>query len=75
LKKILGVGLGSVTPFALINDSDYQVKVVIQKALFDHDMLNFHPLTNDATTGISSEDFKKFLHACGNQAEIVDFVD
>lgn len=73
LKRILGVGLGSVTPFGLINDEQKQVTVVVQKMLFDYDLLNFHPLTNDATTAISTDDFKLFLEASGNRVEVVDF--
>ena len=73
LTSVLGVTRGSVTPFALINDEQHQVKVVLDKKLFVYDVLNFHPLTNEATTTISADDFKKFLDACGNAVMIVDF--
>ena len=50
----LGVTAGAVTPFGLINDVNHDVTVVIENALFDYELLNFHPLVNDATVAISS---------------------
>jgi len=73
LLHYLGVTSGGVTPFGLINDVEHAVNVVVEKALFDFDLLNFHPLTNDATTAISSDDFEKFLQSCGNKFEIIVF--
>ncbi len=49
----LGVTPGSVTLFALINDPDGRVTLLLDEALFAHDPVNFHPLRNDATTAIS----------------------
>ncbi|MFH0898508.1 MAG: YbaK/EbsC family protein, partial [bacterium] len=73
LQEILGVTIGSVTPFGLINDQRHEVNVVVERALFSYDLLNFHPLVNNATTAISSRDFMKFMDACGNSVQIVDF--
>lgn len=68
----LGVKPGSVTPFALINDLDHKVNVVIDKTLFDCNIINAHPLENTATTSILLADFKKFLDATGHQVHIID---
>ena len=73
LKNCLGVTIGSVTPLGLINDNKNEVSVIIEKNLFDCKLLNFHPLTNDATTSISNEDFKKFLNSLGNRIEEIIF--
>lgn len=72
LAECLGVVPGSVTPFALINDQDRRVNVVLDQAMFAHDRLNFHPLTNEATTTIGRDDLIRFIHACGHQPRIVD---
>lgn len=72
LMDILGVEPGSVTPFALINDTSQQVRVVLDKALMAHDLLNFHPLENTATTSISSEGLLRFIRACGHEPAIMD---
>lgn len=72
LMDILGVEPGSVTPFALINDTSQQVRVVLDKALMAHDTLNFHPLENTATSSISPEGLLKFIRACGHDPAIIE---
>ena len=37
-----------------------------------HDLLNYHPLTNDRTTAIRSADLLRFIDACGHAPAIVD---
>jgi Ala-tRNA(Pro) deacylase len=69
----LGVTPGSVTAFALINDRDRAVSFVIDKALWESEPLNFHPLSNDATTAISRAGFQRFLSALGVEPVVVDF--
>lgn len=71
--ETLGVRPGSVTPFALINDKHRRITLVVDKALIDHDPVNFHPLTNAATTAVSSAGFLAFLGALGVEPVIVDF--
>ena len=73
LWQVLGVRPGSVTPFALINDRERRVNVVLQKAMLDHDPLNYHPLLNDRTTAIRPHDLLAFIRACGHEPRIVDF--
>lgn len=72
LWQTLGVKPGSVTPFALINDHDHKVKVVLDKTLFECDIINAHPLENTATTSISRADFKTFLESTGHLAQVID---
>lgn len=72
LEELLGVVPGAVTPFALINDTERQVRVVLDKHMMAHDILNYHPLVNDATIAISNSDLLHFIDACGHTAEIVD---
>lgn len=69
----LGVRPGSVTPFALINDTEGQVNVVLQRRMLEHDPLNYHPLSNDRTTAIRPDDLIRFIRACGHQPRVVDF--
>ena len=67
----LGVTPGSVTAFALLNDHDHQVRFILDEALMAHDIVNFHPLKNDATTAIRSADLLRFVEALGRAPEIV----
>jgi Ala-tRNA(Pro) deacylase len=69
----LGVTPGSVTAFALINDPSHRVRFVLDAALLASDPINFHPLTNTATTAVSRQDFLKFLAALGVEPMVVDF--
>lgn len=67
LMSQLGIEPGHVTPFALINPSAKNVKVILDKAMFSYDLLNFHPLKNHMTTTIARNDFLKFLEYLGYQ--------
>lgn len=73
MEEVLGVTPGSVTAFALINDGGRRVRLVMDAALLATDPVNFHPLSNDATTAISSVDLLSFLSAIGVEPQIVDF--
>ena len=69
----LGVRPGSVTAFALINDPEHRVKFVADAALMASDPVNFHPLSNGATTAVSQADFRKFLASVGVEPLVVEF--
>ena len=71
--ETLGVTPGSVTAFGLINDRDHRVRFVLDKALDDAELVNFHPLTNTATTAVSRDGFRRFLEAIGVEPMVVDF--
>jgi Ala-tRNA(Pro) deacylase len=72
MRAMLGVEPGSVTPFATINDTARAVQVVLDAAMMREERLNYHPLTNAATTTIASEDLMAFLRAQGHEPRIVD---
>ena len=73
LYDALGVRPGSVTAFALINDPAHRVRFVLDAALLASEPINFHPLTNTATTAVSRDGFLKFLAAVGVAPLVVDF--
>ncbi|RZV45102.1 MAG: prolyl-tRNA synthetase associated domain-containing protein [Acidimicrobiales bacterium] len=73
LLEHLGVTPGSVTFFAIMNDTKNQVKLVLDKALFDHDIVNFHPMENTATTAIAADDLIIFAKAVDHDPVILDF--
>jgi len=72
LMSYLGVVPGAVTPFALINDREGQVKVAIDKAVLEQDPVNCHPLANDMTTAIAPQDLLAFIESSGHQPMILD---
>ncbi len=71
LAEVLGVIPGAVTPFAVINDETNRVKVILDQEMLDHDLLNFHPIVNTATTTIASKDLIKFMEHCKQNFEII----
>lgn len=62
----LGIAPGSVTPFALMNDREKKVRVVLDADMLKLDPVNFHPLRNDRTTAIRPDDLVRFVKACGH---------
>ena len=72
LYEVLGVRPGSVTPFALVNDRQHRVTVLLDRAMLDDDPLNYHPLENDRTTAIAPADLVRFIAACGHARRILD---
>src|SRR6187455_284531 len=73
LRRHLGVEPGSVTPFALINDADRQVTLVLDRGLQVGGPVNAHPLTNTMTTAISCADLGRFFAATGHAPQWLDF--
>ena len=71
LMQALGVPPGSVTAFALINDPERRVRLVVDAELMHHDSINCHPLENTATTNIARDDLLRFVRACGHEPRIV----
>ena len=64
---------GSVTPFGLINDTEHQVKVVLDRQMLADSPLNYHPLRNDRTSQIGPAELLRFIESCGHQPRIIDF--
>jgi len=75
MQEVLGVTPGSVTPFGLVNDTEGRVRVVLDAHMMELSPLNFHPLSNDATTAISPDDLLAFIRATGHEPAIVDLSD
>ena len=71
LEELLGVKPGSVTPFALINDTRQRVTVILDEMMMRHDFLNYHPLENTATTNIARDDLLRFIRSTGHEPEVM----
>ncbi len=74
LWDILEVKPGSVTPLAVINDASKQVEVLLDSQLFvTGERINSHPLRNDRTIGIKSDDLLKFIKHYHKEPKFIDF--
>ncbi len=73
--EYLGVVPGSVTVFGAINDTGGKVTFVLDEDLMKHEIINGHPLSNDATTSIGRDDLLRFLEATGHTALVLKVTD
>ena len=73
LLETLGVTPGSVTALALINDTEHRIGFVLDAALAEAAVVNFHPLANTATTSLTQSGFRRFLEIIAVAPIIVDF--
>jgi len=71
--ETLGVRPGSVTALGLINDTDRRVTFVLDQRLWQTAVVNFHPLTNTATTALDQASFRRILTLLDREPLIVDF--
>lgn len=72
LWRHLGVRPGSVCPFSIINDKDSAVTIVLDKTMLDYDIVNYHPMENHMTIGLSPDDLVKFIKNTGHEPLILD---
>jgi len=75
LLEILGITPGSVTPFALMNDTSRHVNVVLDEDMMEADMVNYHPLRNNASTSLKPSDLLKFIKNLSYEPQIVNCGD
>jgi Ala-tRNA(Pro) deacylase len=67
LMQMLGITPGSVNAFAVMNDHDGKVGVILDQNLQDASHINCHPMTNTATTSVARDDLVKFMRATGHE--------
>jgi Ala-tRNA(Pro) deacylase len=72
LMDILGVTPGSVTPFALMNDADRRLTVIVDTDIVAAETVNFHPLHNAASTTLRTTDLLLFIRSLGHEPIIAD---
>jgi len=72
--ETLGVRPGSVTALGLINDVERRITFVLDRRLHEAEIVNFHPLTNTATTALDQQAFRRFLALLGREPIVADFM-
>lgn len=68
----LGVRPGSVCPFSIINDKDKAVTIVLDAAMMQNDIVNYHPMENHMTIGLAPADLVRFIKHTGHEPLILD---
>lgn len=71
LERHLGVTPGTVSVFALVNDKDNAVELVIDAAIWAADKVQGHPLRNTATVSIAHVSLATFLDRIGHAPRVI----
>ncbi len=72
LWEYMGIRQGSVNPFCVLNDVDDRVTVILDADMMAAELVNYHPMDNAQTIGLSPADLLKFMAASGNEFSVVD---
>ncbi|MFO7716525.1 prolyl-tRNA synthetase associated domain-containing protein [Desulfosarcina sp.] len=72
LQKHLKLDPGAVTILGVVNDEARQVRVIMDKAIWEAEALQCHPLVNTATLVITLDNIRRFLDATGHRAMVMD---
>ena len=67
----LGILPGSVSPLALVNDTEGVVRFILEKKLLDHAILNVHPLINTRTSSIPTDSLLAYIRETGHEPTIL----
>ena len=69
LSHYLGLEPGAVTLLGLANDSDKEVGVIIDEAIWNAPSIQCHPLVNTSTLVIPQKDVRRFLGATRHEVQ------
>ena len=72
LWKYLGIRPGSVCPFCIMNDKDKKVRIMLDKSMMEAPRVNYHPMDNAMTIGLTPVDLIRFIEWTGHTPEIMD---
>lgn len=73
LKDKLGLTKGSVTPLGILNNSEHDVKIYIDKSFKDK-CIGVHPNNNTATVFLAANQLKTWIEKQGSEAEYIEFI-
>jgi Ala-tRNA(Pro) deacylase len=72
LARYLGIAPGAVSLFAIYNDTDCRVALIVDRVLWDSDAFQWHPLVNTSTLVISRPDVERFVMQTGHTFRILE---
>jgi Ala-tRNA(Pro) deacylase len=72
VREILAVEPGALTPLALMFDGNRKATVVLDESLMREKQLNFHPLVNTQSVGLSPAELIRFIDATNHAYILVD---
>jgi len=69
LEQYLKVKAGSISPLALVHDTENHIHVFIDEMLLQAKSVSFHPGINTASLVLSRTDFERYMKYAGNSYE------
>ena len=72
MQAILKLDPGSVSPLGLINDKEHKTTIIMDKDVWDAEIVSFHPNINTATLELKKEEFHKLIESFGNKKRLMD---
>ena len=72
MRSVLEIEPGALTPFAIINDVECRVVVAIDGSLMKAGQLNFHPMVQTESIGVSPHDLLEFVTSCGREPRLIN---
>mmetsp|Transcript_11916 Transcript_11916/g.28539 ORF Transcript_11916/g.28539 Transcript_11916/m.28539 type:complete len:711 (+) Transcript_11916:317-2449(+) len=73
LDKHMKAKPGHVGPLCIVNDESKEVKLILDKALMDYEVIHSHPAQNDASVKLAPSVLQEFMTKAGVEPVIVDF--
>lgn len=73
LYDLLHLEPGSVSPLGLVNDINNVVTYVLDREVWEADVVNFHPNINTETLELPKEDFQLIIESLGNKYILMNF--
>jgi Ala-tRNA(Pro) deacylase len=70
LYNVLGITAGAVSPLALVNDKDHEVIFIIEKSIWNAELICCHPNVNTETVQIPGEAFRRLIKETGSLFEV-----
>lgn len=67
VRRVLGVEPGAVTPLAISHDANKEIMVILDEGIMGDRQVNFHPLVNTESLGLSPSELTKFIEATGHR--------
>ncbi len=73
LEKYLQVKPGSVSPLGLVFDEEKHIKVILDEAIMEHELINAHPNINTHTITMPVKDLKRYIEHTGHSYQTLPF--
>jgi Ala-tRNA(Pro) deacylase len=72
LQRYLGVDPGAVSMLGVLNDTQAEVELIVDRELWKAEAFQCHPLVNTSTLVISRKDLQRFFEATGHLVRLLD---